>query len=87
MFAEVWHSLQEVMNFTFDLSPPPSDAGKQFRKVADQVCPPPSDLHDVYARTISDNARVGKVSLNESSVGTGEVDANELNAVPSLEFP
>ena len=35
---------------------------------------------------ISDNARVGKVSLNESSVGTGEVDADELNAVPALEF-
>ena len=43
------------------------------------------DAYDVEA--ISDNACVGKVSLNESSVGTGEVDANELNAVPSLEFP
>ena len=26
MYAEVWHTLQEAMNFTFELSPPPDGA-------------------------------------------------------------
>ena len=43
-----------------------------------------NDSNDVEA--IGNDAGVGKVSLNESSVGTGEVDANELNTVPALEF-
>ena len=42
------------------------------------------DSDDVEA--IGNDTGVGKVSLNESSVGTGKVDANELNTVPALEF-
>ena len=42
------------------------------------------DADDMEA--IGDDAGVGKVSLDQSSVGTGEINADELNTVPALEF-
>lgn len=42
------------------------------------------DADDMKA--IGDDAGVGEVSLDESSVRAGEVDTDELNAVPALEF-
>ena len=42
------------------------------------------DTDDVEA--IGNDAGVGKVSLNKSSVGAGEIDADELNTVPAPEF-
>ena len=42
------------------------------------------DADDMEA--IGDDTGVGKVSLDESSVGTGEIDADELNTLPTPEF-
>lgn len=35
---------------------------------------------------IGDDPGLGKVSLNQSAVGAGEVDTDELNALAALEF-
>lgn len=42
------------------------------------------DADDVEA--IGDDAGLGKVSLHESPVGAGEVDADELNTLSAPEF-